>query len=215
MTQASVAAIDYHPPVSPEDRARADMYALLSRLFYAAPDEGLLRAIARAGALGADEDASPLASAWHELTTAAALAEVDAVRAEYDGYFVGTGKADITLYSTAYLAVVTQGGQGAERHLVALRDDLASLGVARSDHAHEPEDHFSALCDVMRFLIVGDGRMAAASLDRQREFFESHLSLWFEKFVDAIEAHGKLNFYRDVGRFARAFLELERESFSF
>jgi TorA maturation chaperone TorD len=215
MTQASAATIDYHPPVSPEDRARADMYALLSRLFYAAPDEGLLRAIAQAGALGADEDASPLASAWQELTTAAALTEVDEVRAEYDGYFLGTGKADITLYSTAYLAGVTHGGQGAERYLVALRDDLANLGIARSEDAHEPEDHFSALCDVMRILIAGDGQMPPAGLERQREFFAGHMALWFEKFADAIEAHDQLSFYRAVGRFVRAFLELERESFSF
>ena len=212
MTQAS--AIAFFPPISPEDRARADMYALLSRLFYAAPDEGLLRALATSGSMAADDEASTLALGWQELTAAAALAEVDDVRFEYDSIFVGAGKADITLYSTAYLTGITHNGHGAEKHLVVLRDDLADLGIVRRDSAHEPEDHFSALCDVMRFLIVGDRDTPAASLDRQREFFTAHVGRWFGAFAAAIEAHEKIVFYRPAGRFLRAFLELESESFA-
>ena len=211
MTQAS--AIAFFPPISPEDRARADMYALLSRLFYAAPDESLLRALATAGSFAVEDEVSSLASAWQELTAAAALADADEVRFEYDGIFVGAGKADITLYSTAYLTGITHNGHGAEKHLVVLRDDLANLGIVRRESVHEPEDHFSALCDVMRFLIVGDEQTPAASLDQQREFFAAHIGRWFGRFAAAIEAHQGISFYRPVGRFLCDFLELENESF--
>lgn len=212
MSQAS--AIDFFPPVSPEDRARADMYALLSRLFYAAPDETLLRALASAGGMSAESDDVSLAAAWHELTTAAALADVEEVRFEYDSMFIGTGKADVTLYSTAYLKGITHNGAGAEKQLAVLRGELADLGIIRHENVHEPEDHFSALCDVMRFLIAGDSETPAASVERQREFFQAHVASWFAKLTDEIEANKKAAFYRPAGRFLRAFLDLENESFA-
>lgn len=212
MTQAI--AIAFSPPISPEDRARADMYALLSRLFYGAPDEALLRAIATAGNVNAEGESDGLACTWQELATTAALAEVDDVTHEYESIFVGVGKADITLYSTFYLTGITHNGHGAEKHLVTLRHDLANLGLGRQHSVHEPEDHLSALCDVMRFLIIGDGETPSAGLDRQQAFFRAHIARWFAGFADAIEAHERTNFYRHVGRFLRALFELENESFA-
>ncbi|MBA2689693.1 MAG: molecular chaperone TorD family protein [Burkholderiales bacterium] len=210
LSQAS--SIAFFPSVSAEDRARADMYALLSRLFYAAPDESLLRALAAAAGMDAEGDDVSLATAWHELTTAAALADVEEARFEYDILFIGTGKADVTLYSTAYLKGITHNGAGAEKQLAALRGELADIGIIRHENVHEPEDHFSALCDVMRFLIVGDSETPAGDVERQREFFHSHIASWFVKLADAIEANKNANFYRPAGRFLRAFLDLENES---
>ncbi len=211
MTQAS--AIAFFSTVLPEDLARANMYALLSRLFYAAPDESLLRAIAAAPDLSGESEDVSLASAWRELTDAAALVETEAARFEYDSLFIGTGKADITLYSTAYLKGITHNGAGAEKQLAILRGELADLGIIRHGAVHEPEDHFSALCDVMRFLIVGDNETPAGSVERQRQFFQAHLAAWYGKLADAIEASKKATFYRPAGRLLRAFLALESESF--
>lgn len=212
MTSAS--AISVFPPISAEDRARADMYALLSRLFFAAPDEALLRALAGAGKISAEGEDASLATGWSELVTAAALAEAEDVRFEYDGAFIGTGRAEVTLYSTAYLKGISHNGAGAEKQLAVLRGEFADLGIVRHDNIHEPEDHFSALCDVMRFLIVGDNQTPAGSIERQRQFFDDHIAPWYAKLADAIEAGGSIGFYRPVGRFARAFLDLEKESFA-
>jgi TorA maturation chaperone TorD len=208
MTGATASTIAFFPSGSPEDRARADMYALLSCLFYAAPDEALLRALAGSAEMTSEAEDVALALAWHDLIAEAALADADAVREEYDGLFIGTGKADITLYGAAYLK-----GPRADKPLVALREDLAALGLARRETVGEPEDHFSALCDVMRLLIAGDGEPAAAGLDEQRDFFYAHLEPWFRQLADTIEASGRANFYRPAGRFMRAFLELETQSF--
>ena len=57
--------------LSEEDRARADLYAVLARLFYAAPDRDLLERLARHENLfGAEE--LPLGRAWRALARAEA-----------------------------------------------------------------------------------------------------------------------------------------------
>jgi TorA maturation chaperone TorD len=65
----------------------------------------------------------------------------------------------------------------------------------------------------MRFLIAGDGQAPAAALDEQRKFFHAHIESWYRSLADAIQASQTANFYRPVGKFMRAFLELETESF--
>jgi len=59
--------------LAPEDQARANFYALLSRLFYAPADRDLLEALAQADPLDAEDKA--FAGCWQELCTAAAKAD--------------------------------------------------------------------------------------------------------------------------------------------
>ena len=132
--------------VAPEDQARGNFYGLLARLFYAPPDEGILKALAIADEIDAEEET--LALRWRELIAAAAVTEAEAVRWEYDAAFVGAGKAPVTLYAAGYSLRYTN-----ETPLAALRADLKALGLARRQAAGEPEDHIAALCDVMRHLI--------------------------------------------------------------
>ena len=51
------------PPVAPEDLARANVYGILARLFYVAPDAQLLAALANAEDDTAAQH-SPLGEAW-------------------------------------------------------------------------------------------------------------------------------------------------------
>jgi TorA maturation chaperone TorD len=185
-----------------EEQARADFYGLLARLFYAPPDARLLRTIAQAGDLAAEDDR--LAAAWRELRHAAAGADAEAVREEYESAFVGTGKAPVALYSGAHSVRYTN-----EVPLAALRGALAALGLARRGDAAEPEDHIAALCDTMRHLIVEQQR----SLEEQKRFF----ARWIDPIVDplcsAIEESGYTAFYKGVARFARSFFLLEHAAF--
>ena len=60
-------------PVQSEDQARADFYALLARLYAAAPDAALLSSIAACDELSADaasEGGRALADAWRKLIAA-------------------------------------------------------------------------------------------------------------------------------------------------
>ena len=188
--------------VAPEEQARANFYALLARLFYAPPDEGFLKSLAGADELDAEDET--LAKRWRELIAAAALTDAEAVRDEYDAAFVGTGKAPVTLYSTAYSLRYTN-----ETPLAALRGELAALGLARRESAGEPEDHIAALCDTMRYLIAEQERPLA----EQRRFYERWIEPNYEPLCAAIDASERTSFYKVVGRMAKAFFSLEQAAF--
>lgn len=194
--------LQFVPTLPPEEQARANFYGLLARLFYAPPDAALLAALAAGGELTAEEPA--LAAAWRELVGAAARADVEAVREEYEAVFVGTGKAPITLYSSAYLVRYSN-----DAPLVALRQELAALGLARRDGINEPEDHIAAVLEVMRYLIAE----RAGSLDAQRNFFERWIRPTVERLCNAIEQSDKTSFYRNVSRLLREVCNVEHSSF--
>lgn len=186
-------------PLPAEEQARANLYALLARLFYLPPDSGLLQALAAADQLPS-EDGGALAQAWSELAAAAGAADEDAVREEYESRFVGTGKAEITLYTGAYTVKTA-----VDNPLVYIRAFMIERGLARREDVHEPEDHIAGLCEIMRHLVAEQ----RAPVHEQREFFKGFIAPAATPLCDAIEAHPDIRFYKPVARVARAFLELE------
>jgi TorA maturation chaperone TorD len=195
------------PEVTPEEQARADIYGLLAHLFYAPPSPELLNAIANAEGVCDDGAESAFCKAWAVLQQSAADADAACVRDEYDAAFVTTGQAPVMLYACFHLS-----GRLNDRAVIALRDDLARLGIARRPAAGETEDHLSALCDVMRLLIAGAPGVPPAAPPQQQRFFQRHLQPWYGRVADAIEHAPETHFYKHVGRFARAFFDLESES---
>lgn len=185
---------------APEEQARANYYGLLSRLFYAPPDAGLLAALGQADDLEADD--KTIAARWSELAAAAASADPETVREEYETAFVGTGKAPVTLYTSAYSIKYTN-----ETPLVALKAELATLGLVRRHEAGEPEDHIAALCDTMRYLV------AERDLPEQQRFFKRWIQPIAEPLCNAIEQSRQTVFYKTVGRLAKAFFSLEQSAF--
>lgn len=200
--------------LAPEDRARADFYALLSRLFAKAPDAGLLAAIAAAAALPPPAFAEPgaaaagLAPAWDALRAASAAADPAAVADEYFALFVGVGRSEVSPYGTHYLN--PQSG----RPLAELRATLATLGLARRPASSEFEDHLAVVLETMRVLVEGQGKRPPAAVDAQRAFFERHVAAWAFACCNAIKASAIANYYGRVAEFASCFLALERDSFA-
>jgi TorA maturation chaperone TorD len=188
--------------LAPEEQARAEFYTLLARLFYAPPDSALLQSLASASGIEAEDD--ELARTWKGLREAAADANLEEVRDEYDTVFVGTGKSPVTLYACAYSI-----RYASEAPLAALRADLARLGLERREGVHEPEDHIATLCDTMRHLIA----VQARDLDEQRAFFERWIAPAVGALCAAIEAEPRTAFYRPVARFAKVFFDIERTAF--
>ena len=186
----------------PEDMARANFYGLLARLFYAPPDAALLEGLAAADELAADEGV--MGDAWQALVKAAADADIEAVREAYESAFIGTGKAPVTLYTTAYTLRYSN-----DMPLVALRADLATLGLARHESSHEPEDHIAALCDAMRHLITTQ----KLELPQQSRFFNRWIAPAAQPLCDAIARQRSSTFYEYVAGFAKAFFEVERSAF--
>lgn len=191
--------------LSDEDRARAELYAVLARLFFSAPDRSLLDAIGGSeGMFGGP--ATALGAAWNTLATAARRADPDALRTEFDSLFIGVGKAEVTPYCSYYATPV-----GRERIVVALRDELRELGLARTGETHEPEDHVAALCEVMRHLASAGSDEAALSL--QKQFFLRYISPAYMQLTDAILDVDSSGFYQAAARVMRAFFDVEAQSF--
>jgi TorA maturation chaperone TorD len=188
------------PALEPEDRARAYCYALIGRLMYAAPDAALTESILQQS--GFDE-AVPLGQAWKGLQDACRGADLDELRLEYDDLFVGVGKAPVTLYTGAYATA-----HAPDRHLLALRNELDALGLARRTEAGETEDHVSALCDVMRWLIE-HGR----GLDAERRYFFQFIAPAAEPLCAAIRQQPGARFYQAVAAYMHAFYDVERTGF--
>jgi len=209
MSAASMAYEETPEELTAEDQARGGIYGVIAHLFCAPPSARLLEIIGQAEIVASGGGADPaFAAAWSRLQRAAQEADPDAVRQEYDDTFITAGRAPVFLYGSYY-----ETGFLMEKPLAALRDELAQLGLARKPQTGEPEDHVAALCEVMRFLIVGDGGTAPASVDTQRAFFERHLAPWYGKLCAAIDEAEMTRFYKAAAAFARSFFDLEKQSF--
>ena len=174
---------------------------MLARLYYAPPNAELLQNLSGLKR-SAGESQSAFERALGELARIAAAADADAVREEFETVFVGVGKAEVTLYASAYL---TRGAH--HTPLVEIRDLLAAHGLGRIRDAGEPEDHIAALCDAMRHLVTQE------DIAVQKNFFERYLWPAMNPLCDAIIQCPRIDFYRAVAGLGRAFAELEHDAF--
>lgn len=189
-----------------EETARAELYGLLSSLFYAGPSEelylGLQVAVTEAPASGA-----LLEGSWADLVAAARTHSRAEIASEYDTLFGGVGRPEVYLFGSHYLS-----GFLNEKPLASLRTDIAALGLGRDEALPETEDHVAYVFEVMRYLIAGDD-IEIANLTRQREFFSRHVQPWIGRMCDAVAQHPRARFYRAVAAFTDAFIGVEAQGF--
>jgi TorA maturation chaperone TorD len=209
--------MDSHPgtavaplPLSGEDQARADLYALLARLLLAPPDGPLLADLGAAGAICAEGGGAALEQAWGKLTLGACAIDAAAVAGEFDALFVSIGTPRINPYGSLY-----QSGYMNDTPLAELRADLARLRLGRAGNTGEFEDHLGALCETMRVLITGMPGLAPQPLDGQQRFFDKHIAPWHARCLADIANAEEANFYRLVAGFALSFFAIEAEAFAF
>ena len=196
------------PPLSGEDQARADLYALLSRLLLAPPDAELLEALASSDPILAQGGELALEQAWEQLTLASAVMDPQAVADEFGQLFISIGSPPVNPYGSRYLS-----GYINDAPLAELRADLARLKLARVRGVGEFEDHLGALCEAMRVLVAGGPGIARQPVAEQKRFFEAHLAPWYERAVADIAGAEGANYYRLVARLAGTFLAIEAEAF--
>ncbi len=208
MNEVSQSSVAFRAYVSAEDHGRANLYALIARLFSSAPDSALLAAIASAAPLSTEDDGAPLPMAWSRLIAAATAIDADAVAEEFETLFGGVGKARVNLHASHHLT-----GFMMEKPLAELRDSFATLGLSRLDSQHATEDHVASLCEVMRILIIGTADRAPVNVATQRVFFDDHIWPWIEKLEVSICSSELANFYRVVGELVGTFFRVERASF--
>jgi hypothetical protein len=191
----------------PEDLARSDLYGLIARFFLLPPDQELLDQIAATANQQDDSDQAPLAKAWMDVVEAAKNNPAKAWRDEFDLNFISVGKPNVVLNGSYYMA-----GHLNEKPLVNIRKALEDFGLEAAEEITETEDHISALCEVMRYLIAGDD-VEISNLTNQRVFFNAHIRPWYDDLCDAIEAISEMHLYHPVAVLTREFLAIEGQGF--
>jgi TorA maturation chaperone TorD len=189
-----------------EETARAEVYGLLSALYYAPPAAELLSQL-RVAVTEAPAPGGFLEEPWRELIAMARVMSDADIAQEYDDLFGGVGKPEVYLYGSHYLS-----GFLNEKPLADLRTDLAALGLTRDEQMPETEDHMAYLCEVMRFLIAGDD-VEVSNLAQQQAFFSVHVQPWATQLCDTLADHPKARFYATLAAFTRAFVSVEAQGF--
>lgn len=189
-----------------EETARAEVYGLLSQLYYQAPSAELLGQL-QVAVTEAPDAGGFLEEPWRELVACARSMSQAQMAAEFTSLFGGVGKPEVYLFGSHYLS-----GFLNEKPLVRLRDDLAELGLARSNDMSETEDHVAYVFEVMRFLIAGDD-VSVSNLTRQQAFFNQHVQPWLPAMCQTLQAQPRAVFYACVAAFTAAFISVESQGF--
>lgn len=189
-----------------EETARAEIYGLLSQLYYAAPAPELLAQL-RVAVTEAPASGSYLEAPWSAVIAASREQTDTQIASEWNALFGGVGKPEVYLFGSFYLT-----GFLNEKPLVKLRTDLAKFELERDGDMYETEDHLSYLFEVMRYLIAGED-VSIANLTNQKNFYGDHLQPWVGALCETLTANPRAKFYKALAEFTRSFMSVESQGF--
>lgn len=189
--------------ITPEDRARAQIYQLLGALLSNPPSAELLQGLASVSG-----DETPVGQASQNLAKLAARTTAPNAEREYNNLFVGLGRGELLPYASYYLT-----GFLNEKPLADLRSDLMRRGIEANEDVKEPEDHMGTLCEIMAGIIT-DEFACDSDLASQKAFFDAHLAKWAELFFTDLEEAQNAVFYAPVGSLGKAFMAVESQAFA-
>jgi len=196
--QTSINEYESESVLAQEQQYRAAAYGVLAALLHSAPDEPQLEQVS--GFSEVEDGGDEMTLAMSMLGLAAERCSRESINEEYHALFIGLGKGELLPYGSFYLT-----GFLMEKPLGELRDDLGRLGFEREADVHEPEDHISALCEVMSLLI-----QEGAASTTQAAFFTTHIETWCQRFFTDLAAAKNAVFYKAVARFGTAYMNLEK-----
>ncbi|NOH96328.1 molecular chaperone TorD family protein [Vibrio sp. 99-70-13A1] len=182
-----------------DESLRADIYLLIAQLFRSAPSEEFLLWLTQ---LEVTEDQHPMAIAWNALREAARSHSLNQVAEEYQDLFIGVGRGEVVQFGSWHIT-----GSLMEKPLSDLRQDLDALGFERHNDVKEPEDHISALLEVMSMLVELPKPV-------QQAFFNKHIGNWVGSFVEQLQKAKSVSFYSAVANLLNAYLTIEQVSFA-
>jgi TorA maturation chaperone TorD len=189
-----------------EETARAEVYGLLSMLYYAPPAPELLAQL-RVAVTEAPAAGGFLEAPWQAVIAASRALTDQQIKAEYESLFGGVGKPDVYLFGSFYLS-----GFLNEKPLARLRETLIQYGLERDQAMIDTEDHIAYLCEVMRYLIAGDD-VSISNLTNQKKFFGEHIHTWVMDLCDTLANHPRAIFYKTLAEFTKSFMNVESQGF--
>jgi TorA maturation chaperone TorD len=195
---------------------RLEYCALLSRLFLAEADAGLMSVLLndiRGRARAASEMAPAISEGWFELgglgEGGSAEECAEACAQEFMTLFVGPGIPKLTPCESYY-----RSGRAYGVHLAHVRSFMEKVGLEPMDDATEPEDHISFEFQIFRYLIEKQATSKvqdeeAEWLARQGEFLRRHLELWMPRFFEDAESEGEAQYFKAFAKIGTGYLEWE------
>jgi TorA maturation chaperone TorD len=188
--------------IEEQNQLRSDIYLLFAALCRQAPDASVLAFLAT---LEHETGNGDMAIAWEELSTTARanLNKVETLKQEYQDLFIGVGKGQVVPFASWHLT-----GSLMEKPLAEIRQDLITLGFERSESVKEPEDHIAAICEVIAMLIAQGDELQA------KNFFNRHLSPWYNKFYEQVINASSAQFYKPVSTLMKRFFDVEQVKYA-
>ncbi|WP_371378414.1 molecular chaperone [Thalassotalea aquiviva] len=184
---------------SNEPYFRQDVYQLLAALYQQPPAQNLLEFIQQLQVRFDHGDNQPLLSALAALQQQALGDNVELLEQQFFTLFIGLSEGEVSPYASWYLD-----GHLMSDSLVKLREHLRVLAIVRDKHNKEPEDHITAILQVMAILMDTEGE------DQQLAFFEQHLQPWYQIFCKQLINNQASPFYQKVGQLTFIFLQQEQ-----
>lgn len=200
---SDTAALQCPRSITDEDRARAQIYQLLTVLLSSPPSDELLKGLA-----SLQGDDTPLGSAYKNLAALAQRTTAVDAEQEFNNLFIGVGRGELLPYASYYLT-----GFLNEKPLADLRTDLMARGIKVSDGVKEPEDHIGTLCEIMAGIITGEFA-CDSDVSSQKAFFDAHMAKWAALFFTDLEEAQSSVLYAPVGSLGRAFMAVEADAFA-
>lgn len=185
-----------------ENLARFQLYQLLAHVFRQSPCQKTLDILSKLK-IDPNQICCDMTKKLLDIKKMANKSKVEQIEKEYQLLFIGIGSGDVVPFASWYLS-----GSLMDKPLIILRQDLRFLGFKREEHIKEPEDHISALLEVMAMLIEENKQQ------EQILFFNAHIAPWFEPLCHDIQFAASAKFYSLIAIFALQFLNLEKVRFT-
>ncbi len=192
-----------------QEHARADAYGLIAQLFSAPPDASFLRLYSRSaeaaqpGASGAsftlqEPELQGYEAALRNFQSVCARCDADGVAREYDQLFrPGTG------------AIALAGATRSVDQMAALREHLASCGVAAVGSEFAITSYVAGTCEVMRWLIQHE-----KAPELQISFFNDFVCTGLSAVCESLQQSSSAHFYAEVASLSAALIESEQTAFA-
>lgn len=193
------------------EKARRDAYKSLAECYYL-PDGDLiikLKGLERQlGVLGS----GTLSYAALMRSELQGPKELEKLKIDFARLFVGP----YSLLAPPYGSVYLEG----DRKIMGdstldVQDRYRKAGVELSDNFRDVPDHIAAELEFMYFLVFKEIQALENSdvdttidyFEKQRAFLSEHLGTWVFNFADSIEKEAETEFYKNLARATRAFIE--------
>lgn len=200
--------------------SRGNVYGLLARCYQSEIDASFARELADGFSFQSEDGLlCEEMDAMRQCVRAVDEGGIEQLAVTFDRVFFGMGPLTAR-HAFPYESVYTSGaGLLMQEAYGETKRVYRENGLAKDESFTEPEDHLAVqlsfmktLCDrACAALEKRDEDAAAAALEEQRAFLDSHLLNWVGRFADDACVAAHEGFYVHLARFTARFLALDRD----